>query len=453
MPGNGKTLDRSLGLWHATASNMATMVGIGPFITFPLIISAMGGPQAMLGWLAGAIIAISDGQVWAELSTSLPGEGGSYIYLREAYKKYFGKLIAFMFIWSFLLSGPFEIASGLVGMMHYVSFIIPWLTAPNIKMLSFGVGVLTIILLYNKVWFAGLITIILWIIMLFTVAITILVGAIHFNVANVFDMPKGWFSFSWGFVLGLGGATLIAMYDLLGYYNICYMEEEVKNPGYVFPRAIIWSVIGVALLYAVMNFLILGVTNWRQIIGSTHIVSDVFEMYYGHKIASIVTVMVALTAYGSIYSLMMSYSRIPFAAARDGFFFSWLKGIHPTRHFPHYSLLIVGSITCLASLFNLDFIIAATLSSRILIQFLGQIVGLTILRKTRPEMNRPYKMWLYPIPSIIAFIGFAFIFISSGIEAISLGLLWLAVGAVFFSYWAKTNHEWPFKSLRHAEVV
>ena len=150
---------------------------------------------------------------------------------------------------------------------------------------------------------------------------------------------------------------------------------------------------------------------------------------------------------------MMSYSRIPFAAARDGFFFSWLKEIHPTKHFPHYSLLIVGSVTCIASLFNLDFIIAATLSSRVLIQFIGQIIGLTILRKTQPDLKRPYKMWLYPLPSFIAFIGFAFIFISSGIEAITLGLIWLVVGVVFFFYWAKQNNEWPFKSLESAEIV
>ncbi|MGA9407061.1 MAG: amino acid permease [Bacteroidota bacterium] len=446
-------LDRGLGLLHATASNMATMVGIGPFITFPLIISAMGGPQAMFGWIVGAIIAICDGQVWAELSTSLPGEGGSYVYLREAYKKYFGKMIAFLFVWSFLLSGPFEIASGLVGMMHYVAFIIPWLTGTNIRLLSFGAGVLTIILHYKRIRFVGAITIILWIIMLLTVAITIVVGIVHFNAANILDMPKGWFSFSWGFVLGLGGATLIAMYDLLGYYNICYVEEEVKNPGYVFPRAIIWSVLGVALLYAVMNFLILGVTHWRIISSSTHIVSDIFNNYYGRTTAIIVTIMVALTAYGSIYSLMLSYSRIPFAAARDGFFFSRLKAIHPTKLIPHYSLLLVGSITCIASLFDLDFIIAATLSSRILIQFLGQIIGLTILRKNQPDLKRPYRMWLYPLPSIIAFLGFAFIFICSGIEAISLGLVWIATGTVFFLFWARHNHDWPFKSLNKINLI
>ena len=440
-----KQLDRSLGLLHATASNMATMVGIGPFITIPLIVSAMGGPQAMLGWVVGALIAISDGQVWAELSTSLKGEGGTYVYLREAYKKYFGKLIAFLFIWSFLLSGPFEIASGFIGMIHYVSFIWPALTETHIRLLAFSTGLLTIILHYNRIKFVGTLTVVLWIIMLTTVGITIFVGAAHFQPELAFAFPKGWFSLSWGFVMGLGSATLIAMYDLLGYYNICYVEEEVKNPGYVFPRAIIWSTIGVTLIYALMNFSIIGIVPWREIENTTHIVSDVFNNLYGRTPAIIISVLVVFTAYGSVYSLMMSYSRLPFAASRDGFFFSWLKTIHPKKHFPHYSLLLVGSITCVASLFNLDFVIAATLSSRILIQFLGQIIGLTLLRKNKPLLKRPYKMWLYPIPSVIAFCGFSFIFISSGIEALSVGLLWLIIGVITFLWWAKVNNEWPFQ--------
>jgi len=429
-------LDRSLGLLHATASNMATMVGIGPFITIPLIISAMGGPQAMIGWAVGAVIAISDGQVWAELSTSLPGEGGSYVYLREAYKKYFGRLAAFLFIWTFLLSGPLEIASGFVGMVQYASFIWPFLNGTNIRILAFGVGIMTIILHYNRVKFVGAVTVFLWIVMLVTVSITIVVGLTHFHVQDAFAFTHGWFSFSWGFVSGLGSATLIAMYDLMGYYNICYVEEEVKRPEYVFPRAIILSVIGVTIIYAVMNISILATMPWWQIAKSTHVASDMFNLILGKKAAVVLTILVIITAYGSTYSLMMSYSRLPFAAARDGFFFKWLGEIHPKKHFPHYSLLTVGMMTCIASLFNLDFIIAASLSSRILIQFLGQIIGLTLLRKNRPDIRRPFRMWLYPVPSVIAFIGFSFIFISSGMEAIGVGIIWMLVGVILYFKWS-----------------
>ena len=440
-------LERSLGLLHATASNMATMVGIGPFITFPLIVSAMGGPQAMLGWAVGAVIAVSDGQVWAELSTALPGEGGSYVYLREAYRQYFGKLMAFLFIWTFLFSGPFEIASGLVGMVNYLSYLTPGLGATALRAMAFGLGLLTIALHYNRVRFVGRVTVALWAVMMLTVAATIVVGLLNFHVEYATAFPQGWFTFSWGFVMGLGGASLVAMFDLMGYYNICYVEEEVSNPGYVFPRAILWSVIGITAVYAAMNFIILGVLPWRDIAASKHIVTDIVQTYYGPAAASVMTVLVALTAYGSVYSLMMSYSRLPFAAARDGFFFSALSALHPTKHFPHYSLLLVGVMTTLACLFDLDFIIAATVSSRILIQFLGQIIGLTLLRKDRPSLTRPFKMWLYPLPSVLAFTGFGFIFLTSGISAISLGLVWLTVGVGFFLGWARHSREWPFGAL------
>jgi amino acid transporter len=446
MSAPGKQLDRSLGLLHATASNMATMVGIGPFITFPLIVSAMGGPQAMLGWVVGALIAISDGQVWAELSTALPGEGGSYVYLREAYRKYVGKFMAFLFIWSFLFSGPLEIASGIVGMVNYLSYLVPRFGPTHLKLLALGFGVLTVVLHYNRVKLVGTITVVLWAVMLVTVGITILVTAAHFQLARAVAFPTGWFSFSWGFLLGLGGASVFAMYDLMGYQNVCYLEEEVRNPGHVFPRAIIWSVIGITLLYALMNFLILGVQPWQEIAASKHVVTDIVERFYGPVPAGVMTILVAVTAYGSIYALMMSYSRLPFAAARDGFFFRWLAAVHPKKHFPHWSLLVVGAMTTVACLFDLDFIIAAAVSSRILIQFIGQIVGLTLLRRDMPDLKRPFSMWLYPIPSVVAFVGFMFIFVSSGVSAVGLGLAWLVAGGAFYLYWARTRREWPFQS-------
>ena len=440
-------LDRSLGLLHATATNMATMVGIGPFITIPLIVSAMGGPQAMLGWVVGALIAICDGQVWAELSTALPGEGGSYVYLRETYSKYFGKLIAFLFIWTFLFCGPLEIASGIVGMVNYLAFLAPAWTETHFRLLAFAVGVLTIVLHYKRIRFVGAVTVVLWVVMMVTVVCTIVAGISNFHIEYALAFPQGWFTFSWGFILGLGGASMIAMYDLMGYYNICYLEEEVRNPGYVFPRAILWSVVVITLVYAVMNFIMLGVMPWQEIAASKHIVSDIVQRFYGHTPAFIMTILVAITAYGSIYALMMSYSRLPFAAARDGFFFRWLAAVHPRQHFPHYSLLLVGGMTAAACLFDLEFIIAATVSSRILIQFMGQIIGLTVLRRARPDMPRPFQMWLYPVPSVIAFVGFTLIFISSGVDAIGLGLAWLVVGIGLFLVWARQHKEWPFGAL------
>jgi amino acid transporter len=329
-------------------------------------------------------------------------------------------------------------------MVNYLSFLTPGVETIYLRVVAFGLGLLTILLHYNRIRFVGTVTVVLWAIMLCTVAATIVVGLMHFRLENALAFPPGWFTFSWGFLFGLGSATMIAMYDLMGYYNICYLEEEVKNPGYVFPRAILWSVVGITAAYAVMNFIILGVLPWQEIARSTHVVSDIVERFHGETPAAVITILVALTAYGSIYALMMSYSRLPFVASRDGFFFRWLSAVHPRKHFPHYSLLLVGMMTSIACLFDLEFIIAAAVSGRILVQFLGQIVGLTLLRRSRPDLLRPFRMWLYPIPSVVAFIGFSYIFLSSGVPAAGLGLVWLVLGVVFFLFWAKKKSEWPF---------
>src|SRR5919202_3560021 len=141
---------RRFGLLQATALNMSNMIGIGPFITIPLLMSALGGPQAMLGWVVGVLIAIPDGLVWSELGAAMPGSGGTYIYLREAYgRETFGRLMAFLFIWQFILSGPLEIASGYIGFAKYAGYIWRGLTPTGTLLIAVAVGVINIALLYR----------------------------------------------------------------------------------------------------------------------------------------------------------------------------------------------------------------------------------------------------------------------------------------------------------------
>src|SRR5213080_729997 len=134
---------RRFGVVQATALNMSNMIGVGPFITIPLLMSALGGPQAMLGWIVAVLIAIPDGMVWSELGAAMPGSGGSYLYLREGYgRETFGRLIAFLFIWQFILSGPLEIASGYIGFARYTNYIWPHMTPAQTNWLIAGVGAL-----------------------------------------------------------------------------------------------------------------------------------------------------------------------------------------------------------------------------------------------------------------------------------------------------------------------
>jgi amino acid transporter len=275
--------------------------------------------------------------------------------------------------------------------------------------------------------------------MLVTVLWVIASGLINFNPSLVFDFPPNAFTFSTGFVMGLGSAMLIAMYDFLGYYDICYVGGEVRNPERVIPRAIIFSVLAVAAIYSLTNLSMIAVVPWREAMQSKFIASQFMEKLYGTRAASLVTVLVLWTALASVFALMLGYSRIPYAAAIEGHFFKVFGRLHPKGKFPHISLLTIGGLSIIASLWDLSDVITALLTSRILIQFIGQIFALHYMRKHRPEITRPFRMWLYPIPSAIAFIGWAYVFLTSGLRFIVFGLLTLAAGLVTYWIWTRLS--------------
>src|SRR3954464_12775288 len=163
-------LERRFGLLQATALNMSNMIGIGPFITIPLLMSAVGGgPQAMFGWLVAVLIVIPDGMIWSELGAAMPGSGGTYTYLREGYgRERWGRLMAFLFIWQFILSGPLEIASGYIGFQQYATYLFPGMNRPAAGLLMIALGALNIFVLYRRIRSIGKITVALWIGVLIT---------------------------------------------------------------------------------------------------------------------------------------------------------------------------------------------------------------------------------------------------------------------------------------------
>jgi basic amino acid/polyamine antiporter, APA family len=447
----GEHLLRRFGLIQATALNMTNMIGVGPFITIPLLMSALGGPQAMLGWVVAVVIAIPDGMVWSELGAALPGSGGSYLYLREAYgRETLGRLMAFLFIWQFILSGPLEIASGYIGFARYTGYVWQGISPSETLLVAVVVGIVNIVLLYRRITSLAKITIGLWIGTLLTTLAVIITGVMHFNFARAFDFPPGAFNFSFGFLFGLGAASRIGVYDYLGYYDICYIGDEVKNPGRTIPRSIIISVICVAIIYFAINLSLIGVVPWREFVPaeahpeSNFIVSIFMEKIYGPKIATVFTAMVLWTAFGSVFALLLGYSRIPYAAAQDGYFFKVFGRLHPAKNFPYISLVVLGIISIVCSFFSLGIVIDALITTRILIQFIGQIFAVTLLRKQTPKTARPYRMWLYPLPSIVALVGWIFIFATTEWPVILLGVGTLVLGAIFFFGWSWYTQRWPF---------
>ena len=425
---------------------MTNMIGVGPFITIPLLMSALGGPQAMLGWIVALVIVVCDGMVWSELGAAMPGSGGSFHYLREAFgREGFGRLMAFLFVWQFVFSGPLEIASGYIGFAAYAGYIWKGLTRPETLVLITVVGVINIALLYRRIHSIARITISLWVGTLITVLAVIVTGARHFDSHIAFDFPPGAFSFSLGFFLGLGAASRIGIYDYLGYYDVCYIGDEVRDPGRVIPRSILISTIAVAIIYLGVNLSIIGVVPWREFVPaadhpeSSFVVSVLMQKIYGSRVATIFTMLILWTAFGSVFALLLGYSRIPFAAAQSGYFFRVFGRLHPTKDFPYVSLLVLGALSILAGFLSLGTVIDALIVTRIIVQFMGQAVGLILLRRHAPDMPRPYRMWLYPVPAVVALLGWIFVFATTQFRVILFGVGVLALGCVAFLIFARTQ--------------
>jgi len=440
-------LHRGFGLWHATAMNMSNMIGVGPFLTIPMILETMGGPQAVLGWVLGAVLAVCDGMVWAELASAVPSSGGTFEYLKVAYAgTRLGRLLPFLFIWQFILSGPLEIASGTIGFAQYLTYfrpLSPWLMkwSPRemqwlVQWLAVGVAALTVVLLYRKIESVAKLMVALWVGVILTIAVVLVCGLPHFNARVAFDFPPGAFSFSRGFVLGLGSAMMLAMYDFLGYYSVCYIGDEVRSPSRTMPRSILISVIAVAAIYLLMNVSIIGVVPWREAMKSNYIASEFMARLYGPMGGTVMTVLVCWTAFASVFTLMLGYSRIPYAAARDGFFFSAFARLHPRGDFPHVSLLVLGAVAMGASFFSLDAVINVFVTSRILVQFLAQIAAASRLR-SQGARNPGFRMILYPLPSLIALVGWVYIFATSDIDYGLGAVAMLAAGIVAYAAWSR----------------
>jgi amino acid transporter len=449
-PASGNAFRRSVGLLPATAINMTQMVGIGPFITIPLMVATFSGPQAIVGWVAGAGLAVCDGLVWAELGAAMPGAGGTYLYLREAFQYRTGKLMPFLFIWTIILTIPLIMATGIIGLEQYLSYFFPDLSYWPMHLIGFGIIAAIIFLLYRKIESIRVITTALWIIMLLAVGLTIAASYSDFHPSFAFHYPHN--AFGAGFATALGAGLLIAIYDYLGYNTAAYMGGELRNPGKVMPRSIIISIAAIMVIYLAMNIGVVGVLPWPEVAHSTSVASLAVTHNWGRAAADVVTVLILITAFASVFAGLLGGSRVPFHAARDRLFFGVFGRLHPKYDFPHVSLLVMGIITAAGSFFTLTTVINVLLAVIIWVQAIAQIVALTVLRRRQPGLIRPYKQWLYPLPSLAALAGWLYVYASATATALIWSAAWLAAGVVAYLGWARYHHHWPFGPKQIREV-
>ncbi|HLW52289.1 MAG TPA: APC family permease [Candidatus Angelobacter sp.] len=472
-PESRPQLVRGLTLFPATALNMVDMVGVGPFITLPLIVAAMGGAQAIFGWIAGAVLAMSDGLIWAELGAAMPRAGGSYEYLDEIYgRKKLGRMLSFLFVFQLVFSAPVSMATGCLGLANYASYLpvfrpllghVFFSSTLHLRVigdvdlpiefsagtiLAMAAALLATFLVYRGIAGLGRISKFLWVGVMAALAFVIFTGLTHFHLSLAF--PPGWTNAPpSGFWAGFSAALLIAAYDYWGYYNVCFLGEEVVEPQRTIPRSMLLSIVLVAILYIAMNVSLLGVLPAKEMAAMAGGASGNFpaaraaEVVYGSWGGTVVSILVMWTAFASVFSLLAGYSRIPFAAARDGNFFSFFRKIHPEHKFPVVSVLLLGGMAGLLCVFQLKDLVSALVVIRIMLLFAVQAVGAVVWRYTNPDQPRPFRMWLYPLPVVITLAGFALILVDK--RALFLrGLLFAGVGIALYLLRSAKKKEWPF---------
>lgn len=440
-------MERRLGLRQATAINMIDMVGIGPFITLPMVIGMMNGPFFLYAWVAGAILSFVDAMVWSELGAAFPKAGGSYNFLKEAYgKDGMGRYMSFLFVWQTMIQAPLVIASAAIGFAAYFSYLVP-LNPITSKIVSGSVVITIIILLYRKIEAIGKISVFLWLGVLITLFWIIGGGIAHGNFLSPIRHINDGLTVNYAFIAAIGFSSVKTVYSYLGYYNVCHLGGEIVNPSRNIPRSMFLSIAGIAVLYLMMNVSVASVIPWQRIIDNEFVLSVFMKELMGNTAAQIVTVLILWVAFASVFSATLGYSRIPYAAASDGAFFKVFAKLHPTKGFPYISLLVLGSVAFVFSLlFKLKEVISAILAMRILIQFISQAIGLILLRRQRSAADFPYKMPLFPIPAILAILMWGALFVATGTTMMLSGVAVIAVGTIVYMIKASMKKEWPFQN-------
>lgn len=442
-------LERQIGPLQATAINMTQMCGIGPFVTIPAMVATFGGPEAMFGWIIGALLALADGLIWAELGAAMPGAGGTYIYLREAFQYRTGRLMPFLFVWSAVLFIPLIMSTGIIGLVQYLGYLIPGVSGDGGntalgKLIGVGITLVIMAALFRKIGQIGKLTTVLFVVMLVAVFSTIIAAYSHFSAAQAFDFTPGAFGSHGTFWAGLGAGLIIAVYDYLGYNTTAYLGGEMRDPGRTIPRSIVFSILGIMSIYFLLQIGVLGSLPLDEIKASTSVASSVLEQAWGSTAAQIITALIVVAAIGSVFAGLLGGSRVPFEAARDKVFLSVFAKLHPKLNLPTAGVIAMGVITIIGSLFTLTTIINAAVATLVIIQSLAQVAAIVVLRRRQPNLQRPYRQWLYPVPTIVALVGWVYVYYSATWLSIALSLGWIVIGCVAFLVYAEAETTWPF---------
>ena len=393
---------------------MIDMVGIGPFVVMPFVVAQFNSGLFIWAWVFGAFTAFIDAMTWSELGAKYPLAGGTYNFHRIAFGEKGGKLMSFLYVWQTSIQAPLVVASASIGFAQYLTYIVP-LDFWQQKIVSGGLVILVFLLLYRKIEAIGKISVVMGSIVVLTI-LWIIISGFMAQQQPVKILPTGNESFfTYAFWAAIGHASVKTVYSYLGYYNVCHLGGEIKNPEKNIPRSIFISILGISVLYLLMNISVMGVIPWQVVKSDDkYLVSTFMQLIYGQQAGIIVTVLILCIAFSSLFAVVLGYSRVPYAAAVDGNFFKPFAKLHPTKNFPYISLIVLCVLGFIFSLlFKLSEVISSILAMRIIVQFIGQAVGVVLLRKKFGTKELPFKMWLFPVPIILSIAIWIFLFIST----------------------------------------
>eukprot|EP00397_Hematodinium_sp_SG-2012_P018544 GEMP01019002.1.p1 GENE.GEMP01019002.1~~GEMP01019002.1.p1 ORF type:complete len:668 (+),score=117.72 GEMP01019002.1:271-2274(+) len=457
--------DQKLTFMQALGLNTMHMFGTGPLITIPYCVASVDpiGPHAIWGYGIACVACLCDSLVWGEIGSMWPDSGGSYIYLRELFgAKTWGRLFAFMFVWQFLLSGPAEASSGFIAIAEYLAYFSPDTVSYGYRVvISLSLLMVCLGFLVRKITDIGKATIVLWIVTILAMVYTIMAGFTDWHVSNL-RSPSGAFSSGSKVLWNLAAGTRFGVYDMTGYYDINFMGSEVVNPKRTIPYSGIITCFVVGIIYILCYLAIIGSLPMDSIIHMyaedydgvpVGIMSVFTEWRFGSPaLAYVVTLVVCVTIFGSTFAMLIGFVFVPVAAARDGYFFSFFAPKDQGEGLPLVSLGVIITLTGICCFFSLDLVIDVMTTMLCLIMFCGQSMGLMYYRYTTPKEKIPdgWKMPFYPLPCIIQFTIFFFIFITSNSAmrgtkpVLELSMLFLVLGVLMFLVRSRYHRTWPF---------
>jgi amino acid transporter len=438
-----------MGLLQASATNVIAMVGVGPFLTIPFMLGSMNGPHIIYAWLAGAVLALCDGLVYAQLGAALPGSGGAYLYLREAYRPFaLDRVMAFVFVFQTLLVAPLSIASGAVGFADYLQFYWTDMTRLQHHAVAASVCVAVTAMLWRHITSVGHLAVVMLAGVLVTVGWVIGAGLLSFSPSQAFAFPSEAYVLDRDLLGRVGATAILAMYSYGGYNQVCYIAEEIGNPRVTVPRAVVLSILGVAALYILMSVVIVGLVPWQEA-RDTRTIAAVFisrtfsDPAHGRAAGLAMTCLILFIAAASLYALILSYSRVLFAAARDGDFFPVFARLHPTKHFPWVSLVAIGAFSLPFCFFSLGQLVGWLMQVQILLIFVWQCAAVMLLRRYRPDIPQPFTMWLFPLPALVSLLLWIYVFLTGPREGIAFAFSFLAVAAGAYVVFRKRRRRRP----------